>query len=324
MRERRKFTRFPFEEQVEFIGKKGPSAGRIRDFSLGGLFIETEEKGPDVGEEIALILVLKDTDPPIKIFMRGEVVRGTENGFAVKITGMNEESFHHLKNFFLYQHGFDEAILDQIETFVHEFHPLYRALKLLDISYLKEELMNYILERAFLYSPERPFVLSSGKTSPYYLDCRRITLYGPAFKLIGKLFWSELREENIDGVAGMSIGADPIVCAILPTALEEEINLEGLLIRKEPKKYGTEKQIEGNYWEGMRIALVEDVVTTGGSLLKAIEACEREKLVIVKIIALVDREEGGRENLKEKGYQLQSFFTLTEIISAYHQRNPSN
>lgn len=324
MRERRKFTRFLFEEEIEFISKKGPSSGKIKDLSLGGLFIEAEEGIPDIGEEIAMILVLKDTDPQIKIFMRGKVVRKTETGFAVKITGMNEESFRHLKTFFLYQYGLNESIFDEVRMFIQEFHPLHRALKLLNISYLKEELMSYILERAFLYSPEKPFVLSSGKTSPYYLDCRRITLYGPAFRLIGKLFWSELREENIEGVAGMSIGADPIVCAILATALEEEINLEGLLIRKEPKKYGTGKQIEGNFWEGMRIALVEDVVTTGGSLLKAIEACEREKLNIVKILALVDREEGGRENLRKRGYYLQSFYTLSEIISAYHRNNSSS
>lgn len=320
MRERRRFTRIPFEEEVEFISKKGSSTGRIRNFSLGGLFVETIGESPEIGEEIALILLLKDTEPPIKIFMKGEVLRQEPWGFAVRITGMNEESFHHLKNFVQYRYGADESILDEIKTFVHEFHPLQRALRYLDIYYIKGELTNFILERAFLYSPDKPFVLSSGRTSPYYLDCRKITLFGPAFKLIGELFWTLLREEDIEGVAGMSIGADPIVCSILASALEEEVDLEGLLIRKEPKKYGTGKQIEGNYWEGMRIALVEDVVTTGGSLIKAIEACEREKLKIVKIIALIDREEGGKENLKEKGYNLQSFFTLSEIISYYHRK----
>lgn len=323
MQEKRKFTRIPFEEQVEFVSKKGSFVGKIKNFSLGGLFVESEEEIPEKGEELALIFLLKDTEPPIKIFMKGEVVRQEEKGFGVKITGLNEESFLHLKNFFQYQLGLIDADLDEIRAFVQGLHPLHRALKHISNLYLKNEIMNFLSNRAFLYSPEKPFVLSSGKLSPYYLDCRKITLFGPAFRLIGELFWNELREENIEGVAGMSLGADPIVCAILAVAVEEGINLEGLLIRKEPKKYGTGRQIEGNFWEGMRIAIVEDVVTTGGSLLKAIEACEREKLNIVKVLSLVDREEGGSENLKQRGYQLYSFFTLSEIISHFHHKDSS-
>lgn len=121
----------------------------------------------------------------------------------------------------------------------------------------------------------------------------------------------------------MSMGADPIVCGILSAALFEERALEGILIRKEPKKYGTGKQLEGNFWKGMKIALVEDVVTTGGSLLKAIEACEKEDLNIISVIALVDREEGGKEALKERGYELKSFFTLSEIISTHQELQSS-
>lgn len=175
------------------------------------------------------------------------------------------------------------------------------------------------MERAFLYSPDKPFKLSSGKESPYYLDCRKITLYGPSFRLIGELFWEAIRSLPITGVAGMSIGADPIVCSLLSVSEREGIYLEGLLIRKEPKKYGTQRQIEGNFKPGFSIALVEDVITTGGSLLKAIDACEREGLKILGVYALIDREEGGGERIKEKGYPFSAFFTLAEIISAFHQ-----
>lgn len=184
---------------------------------------------------------------------------------------------------------------------------------------IKEKLFPYIIERAFLYSPDKPFILASGKESPYYLDCRKITLFSLSFNLIGILFWTELKYLKIDGVAGMSIGADPIVSAILAQACKEKLPLEGFLIRKEPKKYGTQKQIEGNLKKGMKIVLVEDVVTTGKSLIKAISACEEATLQIIKILALIDREEGGKENLKKLGYNLEAFFTLKEIINKYHQ-----
>lgn len=186
---------------------------------------------------------------------------------------------------------------------------------------LKEKLLPFILKRAFLYRPEQPFILASGKVSPYYLDCRKVTLYGPSFKIIGDLFWEEIKGLSVLGVAGMSIGADPIVCSILSSSERENYHLEGLLIRKEPKKYGTQKQIEGNYKRGMPIVVVEDVVTTGGSLIKAISACEKEELQIKGVIALVDREEGGKEKILNLGYPFKAFFTLSEIISAFHQMN---
>lgn len=320
MLERRRFSRFPFEERVEFLCAKGSFIGRIRDFSLGGLYIECEEGFPELQEEIALIFFLRDTDPSIKIFMKGEVLRKEPSGFAVRITSINEESFHHIKNYCFYNIQQTQKAEEEIQAFLKEFHPVPKMLKMLNLSYLKGEIMPYLLERAFLYSPEKPFKLASGKESPYYLDCRKITLYGPTYKLIGELFWEALRAFPIEGVAGMSIGADPIVCAILSSAQAEGVNLEGLLIRKEPKKYGTAKQIEGHFYPHMKIALVEDVVTTGGSLMKAIEACERENLEIVKVLSLVDREEGGKARLKEAGYELFSFFTLSEIISAFHQK----
>lgn len=137
--------------------------------------------------------------------------------------------------------------------------------------------------------------------------------------MIGALFWQKIKYLGVDGIAGMSIGADPIVCSILAKANEEDIPLEGILVRKEPKKYGTQRQIEGNIREGMDIVLVEDVVTTGGSVLKAAEILEKEKLQIIKIFALIDREEGGKENIEAKGYEFEAFFTLSEILKKYQK-----
>jgi orotate phosphoribosyltransferase len=144
------------------------------------------------------------------------------------------------------------------------------------------------------------------------------------FGLIGALFWQKIKYLGVDGVAGMSVGADPIVCSILAKANEEDIPLEGILVRKETKKYGTQRQIEGNVREGMDIVLVEDVVTTGGSVLKAAEILEKEKLQIIKIFALIDREEGGKENIEAKGYEFESFFTLKEILKKHQELSSKN
>ncbi len=324
MRERRFFLRIPFEEKVEILSSKGTYTGYIKDLSLGSVFIENPENFPSLDEEIALIFHLKDTSPPIKIFIKGKVVRiENQRGFAVKFTSLSQESFHHLKNYFLYNAPSAEIAELEIRKFFGAYDSCHKLVQTLNIFFLKKEIMPFLLERAFLYNPDNPFTLASGKKSPYYLDCRKITLYGPSYKLIGELFWEELRYTDIEGVAGMSMGADPIVCSILSSALNEERYLEGILIRKEPKKYGTGKQLEGRFWEGMKIAVVEDVVTTGGSLLKAIEACEKEGLNIVKVLALVDREEGGKEAIKEKGYDLKAFFTLSEIVSAFQNLRSS-
>ncbi len=324
MREKRKFFRLPFEEKVEFVCPKGIFSGVVKNLSFGGLYIANPDNFPELKDEVALIFLLRDTDPPIKVFMKGRVVRiDKDKGFAIKFLSIPQESFQHLRNYIIYNAPSPEIAELEIKKFLGEFDTAHQIVKAFNVFFLKNEIMPYLLERALLYSPEKPFKLSSGKESPYYLDCRKITLYGPSYKFIGELFWEELRYTDIEGVAGMSMGADPIVCGILSAALSEERALEGILIRKEPKKYGTGKQLEGNFWKGMKIALVEDVVTTGGSLLKAIEACEKEDLNIISVIALVDREEGGKEALKERGYELKSFFTLSEIISTHQELQSS-
>lgn len=322
MIEKRKFSRFPFEEHVEFLCQKGSFRGKFRDIGLGGVYIYNSDTKPDLYEEVALVFFLKETEPPIKVFMKGKVIRTEDEGFALRLTSINEQSFEHIKKYLYYNLESIAKAEAEINRFLHDIHPLPRMMKLLNFFYIKAEIMPYILDRALLYRPQQPFKLSSGKESPYYLDCRKITLFGPTFKMIGRLFWEALRDYQIEGIAGMSIGADPIVCATLSEALEEGVNLEGLLIRKEPKKYGTERQIEGNFYPGMPIALVEDVVTTGGSLLKAIDACKKEGLKIVKVLSLIDREEGGKEKLRVEGFDLYAFFTLSEIISAFHKHSP--
>ncbi|WP_051920735.1 orotate phosphoribosyltransferase [Thermodesulfobacterium hydrogeniphilum] len=315
----RKFTRIPISAIVEFIWKEKSYKGEIKDISYGGVFIESSII-PEINTEIPIIFFLEGIVPSIKIFLKGKVVRiEPEKGFGLKFTYISTESFKHLKNLIFYNMSDEIEAEKELHRFLGEAYPLIKSLKLLNISAIKSELIDYIIKRAFLYSPDKPFILSSGKESPYYLDCRKVTLYSKTFDLIGSLFWEEIKYLKVDAVAGMSIGADPIVCGILAKAAEEEHPLEGFLIRKEPKKYGTHRQIEGNVKKGMITVIVEDVVTTGKSVIKAIEAAEKEGLKIMKILALIDREEGGKENIKSKGYEFQAFFTLKEIIERYKQ-----
>ncbi|MFN3504643.1 MAG: orotate phosphoribosyltransferase [Caldimicrobium sp.] len=318
-KERRRFGRIAFEEEVNFSCKRGLFKGKVRDISLGGVFVSEPEEYPQLKEEISIEFVLKGTEPPIKIKFKGEVLRiEKEKGFALKLLTISDESLKHLKNFIYYNSPSPEKVEKEFLRLCYEYFSPISFLKELRILMLKKEIMPFILKRAFLYNPEKPFKLASGKESPYYLDCRKVTLYGPAFKLIGELFWEEIKSLSVLGVAGMSMGADPIVCSILAASLQEDYPLEGLLIRKEPKKYGTQRQIEGNFYEGMPIALVEDVVTTGKSLLQAISACESAGLIILGVYALVDRGEGGKDLIQEKGYPFRAFFTLPEIIASYH------
>ena len=163
------------------------------------------------------------------------------------------------------------------------------------------------------------FTLASGKQASYYLDCRQVTLDARGARLIGEGMIDligDMRMKMGQGpklVGGMAVGADPITAAILTTAGIKGYPLRGVIVRKEPKAHGKGKQVEGPYESGDSIVIVEDVVTTGGSSLKAIELCEAEGLKVERVLAIVDRLEGGREAFADKGYELTSLFTVKDF-----------
>jgi orotate phosphoribosyltransferase len=111
----------------------------------------------------------------------------------------------------------------------------------------------------------------------------------------------------------MAIGADPITAGILTVAGMRGLDLRGIMVRKEPKAHGTKQHVEGPFAAGERVVIVEDVVTTGGSSLKAIEHCEAAGLVVAGVLAIVDRLEGGRQAFAERGYELQTLFTVADF-----------
>ncbi len=176
--------------------------------------------------------------------------------------------------------------------------------------YDRNALQNLLREKALKFGE---FTLASGKKASYYLDCRQITLDAQGAKLIGAGMLELLSADLPQLVGGMAIGADPITAAILTIAGTRNQPLRGVMVRKEPKGHGLGKHVEGPYRESENLVIVEDVVTTGGSSLKAIEHCESVGLKVKRVLAIIDRLEGGREAFAQRGYELTSLFTVRDF-----------
>ena len=158
------------------------------------------------------------------------------------------------------------------------------------------------------------FVLSSGKISNYYLDGRIITLTAEGAYLVASIILELIRDKDIDAVGGPTLGADPIVGAVAALSHINKVPLQTFIVRKAAKEQGMQQQIEGPALKaGSRVVLVDDVVTTGKSLIEAKEALEEIGVIIEKVIVIVDRCEGARENLARQGLILESIFTIKEL-----------
>ena len=163
---------------------------------------------------------------------------------------------------------------------------------------------------------EGEFTLVSGKKSSFYIDAKETTLNPEGMYLVGRMMYRMAREiPGIEAVGGVSIGGDPLVSSVVLAAYLEKDDLKGFLIRKEPKGHGTNRWVEGgkNLKKGMNVVILEDVVTTGGSSLKAIEAVEKEGYKVKGVIALLDRLDGGQEAIESNGYIFKSIFTLKDV-----------
>ena len=176
--------------------------------------------------------------------------------------------------------------------------------------YDRQALIDLIRTKALAFGD---FTLASGKKASFYLDCRKVTLDSRGAQLIGAGMLELLQPNLPPLVGGMAIGADPITAAILTTAGLQGIDLRGVMVRKEAKQHGTGKFVEGPFAAGEEVAIVEDVVTTGGSSLLAIERCEAEGLKVHRVLAIVDRLEGGREAFAARGYELTSLVTIKDL-----------
>ena len=153
------------------------------------------------------------------------------------------------------------------------------------------------------------FRLSAGGSSSYYFDGRLITLHPKGGYEIAKAVLSMVKACNAEAIAGPSIGADPIVAAVMVLGHIEGEYIPGILVRKEQKKHGGKRIIEGKVWSGARVVVVDDTCTSGKSLLHAIDVLESQGCKVVKVITVLDRNEGGSKEIRSRGYD---FFTLLE------------
>ena len=178
----------------------------------------------------------------------------------------------------------------------------------------REQLKKIILELSY---EKRLVTLASGRQSDFYFDGKQTTLHAVGGFLVGKLFYEAIKDvEGVQAVGGITLGADPIATATSIAAHLAGQSMHAFIIRKEPKGHGTGQWLEGrkNLPAGTRVVIVEDVVTTGGSSMKAVRRAEEEGLVVLGIVTLVDREEGGRENNEAEGYWLRALFTKSQLV----------
>ena len=176
------------------------------------------------------------------------------------------------------------------------------------------ELIDLIREKSLRFGD---FTLASGKKATYYLDGKQVTLDSVGAKLIGDgildLILSDRETKDVVAVGGMSIGADPITAAVITMAAVRGIPLRGFMVRKQSKGHGTNQYIEGPVKEGEKVVIVEDVVTTGGSSLEAIERVEAAGINVAGVIAIIDRMEGGAEAFERRGYPFRSLLKITDF-----------
>jgi orotate phosphoribosyltransferase len=164
----------------------------------------------------------------------------------------------------------------------------------------------------------RRIKLVSGKESDFYIDTKRTALTAEGHVLVGRCLFDRVRRLRplVRGVGGLTLGADPLASAVALTSFLEGEPVDAFIVRKEPKGHGTGQWIEGRKTipDGSRVAVLEDVVTTGGSALKAIERCRAEKLEVVACFAVVDRDEGGREAIEAAGVPLEALFSRRDFM----------
>jgi orotate phosphoribosyltransferase len=184
-------------------------------------------------------------------------------------------------------------------------------------SILKKRLLELIIGKAFKYSEEPIFKLVSGKMSNYYFNCKTVALHPEGMYLIGNLLFERIKDLDIKGIGGLTLGADPIAYAVAYTSHLKEKPVEAFVVRKTPKSHGTMQWVEGNVKKGDRVVIVDDVITTGKSTSEAITRALEGGLEIVKVIILIDRQEGGKETIENLGYKVDSIITRDEVMELY-------
>lgn len=159
------------------------------------------------------------------------------------------------------------------------------------------------------------FILASGARSSYYIDCRLTTMSAEGMALVGRLGLNAIRSAGWapQRIGGLTMGADPVAYAIAAASWGSPPAIDAFSVRKEAKGHGTRQQVEGNFSAGDRVVVVEDVITSGGSALKAIEVIVESGGQVAGVLAVVDREQGGREAIERAGHSVVALTTSTDL-----------
>lgn len=182
---------------------------------------------------------------------------------------------------------------------------------------MKQELITLLAQKAFKYSDEPIFKLASGKQSSFYVNCRSVTLSAKGMNLVGHLVHQALQSSGAVAIGGLTFGADPIAVATAFASLHTDFPVDAFSIRKQQKDHGIVRWIEGDILPKSPVVIVDDVATTGASTVTAIERAREEGLNVVKAIVLVDRQEGGLENIQKYVNDVCAIVTREELLRAY-------
>jgi orotate phosphoribosyltransferase len=185
---------------------------------------------------------------------------------------------------------------------------------------MKNRLAEIIMNKSFQYRDNPPFTLASGRTSNYYFNCKPTTLDPEGMNLIGMIIFAMLADTDVSAAGGLTLGADPIANALSLISYQRGKPIKSFIIRKDVKGHGTKSAVEGDVRPGEKVAIIDDVITTGGSTLTAIERAREAGLIIERVVTLIDREEGGRENILRQVARVDAVFTRSDIMSLYEEK----
>jgi orotate phosphoribosyltransferase len=183
----------------------------------------------------------------------------------------------------------------------------------------KRRLAEIILNKSFKYSDNPSFKLASGRTSNYYFNCKPTTLDPEGMNLIGEIVFELIRDSDITAAGGLTLGADPIANALSLISFQKKKPIKAFIVRKDIKEHGIKSVIEGEVHPGEKVAIIDDVITTGGSTITALKKAQEAGFDIDRVIVLIDRQEGGRENIAEYVKRVDAIFMREEIMELYEK-----
>ncbi|MDP8244234.1 MAG: orotate phosphoribosyltransferase [Candidatus Hinthialibacter antarcticus] len=187
----------------------------------------------------------------------------------------------------------------------------------LDIESVRKQAKRMLIKRALhVARDDRNFVLASGQPSKYFVDGKRVTMRADGLAILSRLVWEEIRDLDIDAIGGPTLGADPLAAGVSMMSYMAGRPIDFFVVRKERQQHGLGRRIEGADIANKRIALLEDVITTGASLLSVIQAVREQDAEVKKIVAVVCRQDTAAETFAKGNMEYTSLFSLSELLDA--------